>query len=75
MVDPETGLRATFDCPETIEEVFLETDVPRQACFLHGGSRRGVRTLSGERLEEERRRKAPWWRRIFGRPRDRDDGN
>lgn len=72
-IDPETGLHATYRCPETIEEVFLETDVPRGACFLHGGSRRDVRTLSGERLDEEGRRRAPWWKRIFGR-RGRDDG-
>ncbi|MDX1644613.1 MAG: PBP1A family penicillin-binding protein [Thermoanaerobaculia bacterium] len=73
-VDPATGLHATFDCPETVEEVFLEGDVPQQVCFLHGGSRRGVRTLSGERLERERRR-VPWWKRIFGGgKKERDDG-
>jgi penicillin-binding protein 1B len=37
MVDPASGLLATADCPESVEEVFIEGTEPEDYCPLHGG--------------------------------------
>jgi penicillin-binding protein 1B len=37
MVDPASGLLATADCPESVEEVFIEGTEPEDYCHLHGG--------------------------------------
>lgn len=37
MVDPASGLLATADCPESVEEMFIEGTEPEDYCPLHGG--------------------------------------
>src|SRR5581483_1806108 len=34
-IDPQTGLRATEQCPVVIEEAFYEGEEPRESCTLH----------------------------------------
>lgn len=36
-IDPQTGLRATEQCPLVIEEAFYEGEEPHEACTRHGG--------------------------------------
>jgi penicillin-binding protein 1B len=40
-VDPTTGERATYRCPEKVQELFLSGTEPEQPCRRHGGNRRG----------------------------------
>jgi len=36
-IDPESGLRATRNCPQVVEQSFLRGTEPRQRCDLHEG--------------------------------------
>ena len=85
-VDPETGLRATLDCPSYRGEAFLEGQAPWRFCYLHqrGGftSRRALGAerelgaadeVTAPRAEPERR---SWWKRILRKKsrKPKDDG-
>ena len=35
-IDPQTGLRATDQCPVVIDEAFYEGEEPHQSCSRHG---------------------------------------
>ncbi len=65
-IDPATGALATDLCPQVITEVFFEGAVPHQVCPYHG-----IWTPEAdwraERLEDKKRRKWKWLRRLFGR--------
>ena len=39
MIDPETGMPATANCPERAAEVFIAGTEPVGACTLHGGKK------------------------------------
>jgi hypothetical protein len=36
-IDPKTGQLATSQCPERVEEVFIEGTEPTVYCEVHGG--------------------------------------
>jgi penicillin-binding protein 1B len=36
-IDPRTGLLATSNCPEVVEELFLEGTEPVKYCHIHAG--------------------------------------
>jgi penicillin-binding protein 1B len=53
MIDPQSGQRATRNCPEVVEETFLRGTEPRERCELHEGRfRRWFRRLTGKRSGE-----------------------
>ena len=39
MIDPQTGMPATANCPERAAEVFIAGTEPVGACTLHGGKK------------------------------------
>ena len=47
LIDPETGLLATDDCPTTLSEVFLAGTEPTEECHAHGGILHWFRGLFG----------------------------
>ena len=64
-VDPESGLRATPDCPETVLEAFLDEDAPQTDCPLHESTRAAALPPPDAPPAEEPARREPWWRRLF----------
>lgn len=54
LIDPASGGLATSRCPETVEEYFLATHAPGEACPLHASWR--ARPLPQEELPTPRRR-------------------
>jgi penicillin-binding protein 1B len=86
VIDPETGLLATDDCPETRTEVYPAGLVPTEVCRAHGGwfdryrdpedYRRGVDPDERRReREEEEHPFREWLRRVFGGEGDQDHGD
>jgi len=81
VIDPETGLLATDDCPNPVTEVYPAGRVPTEVCDSHGGwwngdgdrlNRRGVD--DGER-DAEGHPFRRWLRQVFGGgDDDGDDG-
>jgi penicillin-binding protein 1B len=66
-IDPQTGMRATAQCPMVIEEAFYDNTEPTQPCSLHEADVRPIEIAPA--LPEERRRppslpieRRPWWR-------------
>jgi membrane carboxypeptidase/penicillin-binding protein len=65
-IDPESGLRATAQCPERIVEAFLDADAPTGDCALHGHDAAAIPERAPVPTPpEEPVGKEPWWRRFF----------
>jgi penicillin-binding protein 1B len=72
-IDPQTGLRATDQCPVVIDEAFYDGEEPQAPCSRHGSGVLPVETTvergesadeRGRREERETRppaREKPWW--------------
>jgi penicillin-binding protein 1B len=77
-IDPLSGMRATLSCPDTQREVFLQNDAPAQHCFLHGRGWERASTRVPEVLapavQELEPKKRSWWKRVFGRKKNKDRG-
>lgn len=65
-IDPETGARATDECPSVLAEAFVDGTIPDQPCPLHGGAggEQRWRRRHGEAQEDGRERRS-FWKRIF----------
>jgi membrane carboxypeptidase/penicillin-binding protein len=73
-IDPQTGLRATDQCPVVIDEAFYNGEEPQAPCSRHGSGIIPVETAvepsesadEGGRREkrepEPPAREKPWWR-------------
>ena len=67
VIDAQTGLLATDNCPEVLTEVFVEGTVPVAICSLHGGWVAEAALPVVDAGEEKRRGPLGWIKRIFRR--------
>jgi len=64
-IDPQSGGRASAGCPATLVEAFLDEDVPREECPVHG-ARPAAPVAPAEATPAPAQREEPWWRRLLG---------
>ena len=67
VIDSQTGLLATDECPQVLTEVFVEGTVPIGVCRLHGGWAAEAAWPTTEARQEKKRGPLGWIKKIFGR--------
>jgi penicillin-binding protein 1B len=73
VIDPQTGLLATDNCPEVLTEVFIEGTVPVAICRAHGGWIAEAALPAAELRKDEGRGPLGWIKKIFRRDKPKTD--
>lgn len=73
VIDSQTGLLATDECPQVLTEVFVEGTVPIGVCRLHGGWATEAAWPATEARQEKKKGPLRWIKKIFSRDDSKSD--